>query len=112
MVATVGLSASPPVLAQSRTTTPTPRVAIKVSIGESRVVVTPDSVQRGLIVIFVITNDSKHVSQFTIARVTTKPLMPRGRALLRVTFLTRGTFPFSAREDGTRFHPHGTLIVF
>jgi len=113
LLSAVSLVAAGPALAQSRTTAPTPTVAIRVSISDGRVVLIPsDSVERGTSVIFVIVNHSRYISRFSIAGVTTKPLVPRARVLLKVRFISRGTFPFSAREDGTSDRPRGTLIVF
>ena len=113
LLGAVSLAVVGPALGQSRTTAPAPTVAIRVSIGDGSVVMLPnDSVERGTSVIFVIVNHSRYVSRFSIAGVTTKPLVPRGRVLLKVKFISRGTFPFSAREDGTSDRPRGTLIVF
>jgi hypothetical protein len=72
---------------------------VKVSIGDSKIVLSAMSAKRGLVT-FEVTNTGAKMHNFSINGRKTKTLSHGQSNTLRVTFLRKGAYPYKSTETG------------
>ncbi len=106
--------------ARPRTTEPTDIIDIRVTITDSRMRVSPTTIERGVVARFIVRNLGTRVHDFTFGdpsspagHVTSGPLKRNGRKTILAFMDYRGTFPYQStvKTDANKPGFKGRLTI-